>query len=55
MTRDEIEHMFLELNSALVRFWKEQGRPDNEVRIELMRRMLHWYENEGTITQDKSL
>lgn len=46
------EHLFLELNSVLVKFWKEQGRPDKEIRIELLERMANWYKNMGTSTQD---
>lgn len=52
MTREEIEKMFLELNSVLVKFWKEQGRPDREIKIELLERMLHWYRNMGYATLD---
>lgn len=49
-TKEKKESLFLELNSVLVKFWIEHGRPDNEIRIELLKRMIHWYKNEGTIT-----
>ena len=52
MTEQEKGHLFLELNSTLVKFWKEHGRPDKEIKAELMKRFAHWYENEGIITQD---
>ena len=44
--------MFLDLNGVLVKFWIEQGRPDKEVKIELLERMLHWYKKMGYIVQD---
>lgn len=47
--------MFLDLNSVLVKFWKEQGNPSKEVRIQLLKRMIHWYEHEGTITLDSNI
>lgn len=53
MTIAEREKLFLELNTVLVKFWKENGRPDNGIRIQLLERMLHWYKNMGNITQDK--
>lgn len=53
LTEDEKGSMFLELNGVLVRFWREQGRPDTKVRIALMERMLNWYRNGGTITMDR--
>lgn len=52
MTQQEKEIMFLDLNSVLVKFWIEQGRPDKEVRIELLERMLNWQKKMGTITLD---
>lgn len=53
MTQQEKDKMFLDLNSVLVKFWKEQGRPDKEVKIELLERMLNWHKKMGTITLDK--
>lgn len=53
MDRKEIEKMFLELNSVLVKFWKEQGRPDKEIKIELLERMLRWYKEMGYVTLNK--
>lgn len=49
---DKIEKMFLDLNSVLVKFWKDQGRPDKEVKIALLERMLNWYKKMGYITLD---
>lgn len=46
------EKMFLDLNSVLVKFWIEQGRPDKDVKIELMERMLHWYRTGGIVIPD---
>ena len=45
--------MFLDLNGVLVKFWKEQGRPDKEIKIELLERMLNWYKKMGYVTLDK--
>ena len=42
--------MFLDLNSVLVTFWKEQGRPDKETKIALLERMLDWYKKMGYVT-----
>ena len=53
MTQQEKEIMFLYLNDILVKFWIEQGRPDKEVRIELLERMLNWYKKMGYVTLDK--
>lgn len=47
---DKIEKMFLDLNSALVKFWIEQGRPDKETKIALLERMLNWYKKMGYVT-----
>ena len=52
MTKEEKEKIFLELNTILVKFWKEHNKPDMETRIEILKRMTHWYENMGTITLD---
>ena len=49
---DKIEKIFLDLNSVLVKFWKDQGRPDKEVKIALLERMLNWYKKMGYITLD---
>ena len=54
MTPNEKEKMFLNLNGALVKFWIEQGRPAQEIKIEMLERMLHWYKNSGTITLDSN-
>ena len=48
------EKMFLDLNSVLVKFWIDKGRPDKEIKIELLERMLHWYKNMGNIIQDNN-
>lgn len=53
MTQQEKGKMFLDLNSVLVKFWIERGRPDKEIKIELLERMLNWYKKMGTITLDK--
>jgi len=50
---DNKDKMFLELNSVLVKFWKEQGRPDKSIRIELLERMVHWYKTMGTVVLDE--
>lgn len=49
---DKIEKMFLDLNSVLVKFWKDQGRPEKGVKIALLERMLDWYKKMGYITLD---
>jgi len=53
MTQNEKERMFLDLNGVLVKFWVEKGRPDKEIKIELLERMLGWYKKMGYITLDK--
>ena len=52
MTQQEKEKMFLDLNSVLVKFWIEQGRPDKEIKIELLERMLNWYKKMGYVIPD---
>lgn len=52
MTQQEKERMFLDLNSVLVKFWIEQGRPDKEIKIELLERMLNWYKKMGYVILD---
>ena len=52
MTQEDKEDLFLELNSVLVKFWIANGRPDKEVKIELLERMLNWYKHMGSITMD---
>ena len=52
LTQSEKEKMFLELNSTLVKFWIQKGRPSKEVKIELLERMLNWYKKMGYITMD---
>ncbi len=46
------ESVFLDLNSVLVKFWKEENIRDKEVKIRLLERMLGWYKKMGTITLD---
>lgn len=46
------ESVFLDLNSVLVKFWKEENVRDKEVKIRLLERMLGWYKKMGTITLD---
>ena len=53
LTTVKKETMFLCLNSALVDFWAKNGRPDKEVQIELLERMLNWYKKMGTVTLDE--
>ena len=53
MTQQEKEKMFLYLNDVLVKFWIEQDRPDKEVRIELLERMLNWYKKMANVTLDE--
>lgn len=52
MTQQEKEIMFLYLNDVLVKFWIEQGRPDKEVRIELIEKMLNWYKKMANVIPD---
>jgi len=52
LTQSEKEKMFLDLNSTLVKFWIQKGRPSKEVKIELLERMLNWYKKMGYITMD---
>lgn len=44
--------LFLDLNSVLVKFWRENNVRDIEVKARLIGRMLNWYQNIGTITLD---
>lgn len=53
MTQQEKEKMFLDLNSVLVKFWIEQGRPDKEIKIELLERMLNWQKKAGIVIPDE--
>ena len=53
MTQKEKDKLFHELNSILVKFWVEHNRPSNDIRVELMQRMIHWYANQGQTTLDK--
>jgi hypothetical protein len=53
MEQKDKEKMFLDLNSVLVKFWREQGKPDKELKIELLERMLNWYKKMGYITLDQ--
>ena len=46
------EMVFSDLNSVLVKFWKEENVRDKEVKIRLLERMLGWYKKMGTITLD---
>ena len=46
------EHKFLELNSVLVKFWKDNNITSKTDRIGYLARMAHWYENNGIIIQD---
>ena len=46
------DSLFLDLNSDLVKFWKENNIQDKEVKIRMLERMLNWYRNMGTITMD---
>lgn len=52
MNKEDKEKMFLELNSVLVKFWIEKGRPDKELKIELLERMLNWYKKMGYVVLD---
>lgn len=53
MPQDEKDRMFLDLNSVLVKFWIGNGRPDKEIRIELLERMLNWYKKMGYATMER--
>ena len=49
MKQDE-ESIFLDLNSVLVKFWREKGGVSKDMKIRLLERMLGWYKKMGTIT-----
>ena len=53
LTQQEKEIMFLDLNDVLVKFWIEQGRPDKEIKIELLERMLNWNKKAGIVILDE--
>lgn len=52
MSEKEVGKLFSELNSHLVKFWIEHGRPDKEVKIKLLERMLNWYKKMGFVSFD---
>ena len=49
--RDEFK-LYMDLNSVLVKFWRENVISDTALKIRLLERMLNWYREMGTITLD---
>lgn len=41
MTQQKKERMFLDLNATLVKFRKDNGRPNKGLRIEMLERLLN--------------
>jgi hypothetical protein len=44
---------YFELNGTLVRFWKDQGITDQDLKITYLERLLNWYKKKGNAVQDK--
>ena len=44
--------LFLDLNSVLVKFWRENDVRDRDMKIRLMERMTNWIKEAGTVTLD---
>lgn len=45
---------YFELSGVLVRFWKERGITDKDLKIAYLERMLKWYKRMGIIVLDKT-
>lgn len=45
---------YFELNGTLVRFWKEHGVTDQDLKIAYLERMLKWYKQMGYVVLDKT-
>ncbi len=45
---------YFELSGVLVRFWKEHGITDKDLKIAYLKRMLKWYNQRGYVVLDKS-
>lgn len=43
---------YFELNGVLVRFWKEHGITDQDLKIAYLERMLKWYKRMGIVVLD---
>lgn len=46
------ESKFLELNSTLIKFWKENNITNHRDRIAYLERMVNWYKKAGNVTLD---
>lgn len=44
---------YFELNGVLVRFWKEHGVTDQDLKIAYLERMLKWYRRMGVVVLDR--
>ena len=44
---------YFELNGVLVRFWKEHGVTDQDLKIAYLERMLKWYKRMGVVVLDR--
>lgn len=45
---------YFELNGTLVRFWKDHGVTDQDLKIAYLERMLKWYKRMGVVVLDKT-
>lgn len=45
---------YFELNGVLVRFWKDHGVNDQDLKIAYLERMLKWYKRMGVVVLDKT-
>jgi hypothetical protein len=45
---------YFELNGTLVRFWKEHGITDQDLKIDYLERLLNWYKKKGNAVQDNN-
>ncbi len=45
---------YFELNGVLVRFWKDHGVTDQDLKIAYLERMLKWYKRMGVVVLDKT-
>lgn len=44
---------YFELNGVLVRFWKDHGITDQDLKIAYLERMLKWYRRMGVVVLDR--
>lgn len=45
---------YFELNGVLVRFWKDHGVTDKDLKIAYLERMLKWYRGMGIVVLDNA-